>query len=283
MLLLLTLLGCSDSPVASHTLDPLRTQRPVWMFRQTADGWTRHPTPIAHGMSSLGLGTDGDALVLTAQCFWEDCGSVMWRHLVGPPVHGLSTQDLETWTPRMWRLDDPDDRIPIDTELRGTEVWYYGTPAGEHGDPALRKAEHTIYRATISEDRLEAPVAVLSDAHLADPAPVSFGGRDMVFLTTLPGRAIGRATGVPLRVDKTWEGISVPHAMVVGDTLWLWAHTIRDGKHIPVRAVSKDGEQFSPFEAVLPTQDIDCANPVGMVWQDIPVVFCVSEPLDGPR
>lgn len=283
MLLLLTLLGCSDSPVADLALDPERTDRPVWMYRQTAAGWQRQPEPVAHGFSSLGLGTDGDALVLTAQCFWGDCGSVMWRHLVGPPVHALSTKDLQTWEPQMWRLVDPDDRVPIDTELRGDQVWYFGTQAGQRGDPALHQADHTIYRATISGDRLQAPKAVLVGPHLADPAPVHFKGRDLLFLTTLPGRAIGVASGDPMTVTKTWDHVSVPHAMVVGDALWLWAHTVREGRHVPVRATSTDGVNFSSFEAVLPTDGTDCANPVGMVWRSEPVVFCVSEPLGGPK
>ena len=283
MFLILTLLACSDPPVAGRTLDPQRTDRPVWMFRQAAQGWVRNPTPIAHGLSSLGLGTNGDELMLTAQCFWGECGSIVWRHLVGPPVHALSTRDLQTWTPQMWRLVDPDDRVPIDTELRDTWVWYYGTEAGQHGDPALRAEDHTIYKARVSDDRLVEPTVVLSGAHLADPAPISFNGQDMLFLTTLPGREVGQAMGDPLRVTQTFKHVSVPHAMVVDDELWLWAHTVRDGKHVPVRAVSKDGQKFTSFEAVLPTDGVDCANPVGTVWQSQPVVFCVSEPLDGPQ
>jgi hypothetical protein len=283
MFLLLTLFACTDAPVASHALDPERTDRPVWMFEQTEQGWRRSPTPVGHGMSSLGLGVQGDTLVLTAQCFWEECGSLLWRQLTGPPVHAIASQDLEHWEPRMWRLVDPDDRVPIDTELHGEHIWYFGTPAGQHGDPALVQADHTIYRATLDGDTLRAPEAMLSGAGLADPAPVTYRGRQMVFLTTLPGRQIGRATGSPLQLDKRWDHVSVPHAMVVDEALWLWAHTVREGRHVPLRSVSTDGEHFSSFEAVLPTEDIDCANPVGTVWQGRPVVFCVSEPLDGPQ
>ncbi len=258
------------------------------MFQQTPQGWTRSAEPIAHGMSSLGLGSDDSGLVLTAQCFWGDCGNVMWRHLVGPPVHGIRTEDLQTWSPAMWRLVDKEDRVPIDTELRqgegGSEVWYYGTRAGAQGDPALHEQAHTIYRARVSDDRLVEPMAMLTGAHLADPAPVRFRGVDMVFLTTEPGRAISRATGTPLALNMRFEGVSVPHAMVVGESLWLWAHTVREGRHVPVRATSEDGESWTPFAAILPTEGIDCANPVGTVWQGQAVVFCVSEPLGrGPE
>jgi hypothetical protein len=281
MLLFLSLLGCFDAPVIDRALSAQQGDRPVWMFRSTPTGWQRHPTPVAHGMSSLGLGTDGRALVLTGQCFWGDCGSILWRHLVGPPVHAIQTTDLADWTPAMWRLVDPEDRVPIDTELRGSDIWYYGTPAGEHGDPALRQEEHTIFRARIDGDKLESPQIMLTGPHLADPAPVRFMGQDLLFLTTLPGREIGMASGSPLTVKRTWAGVSVPHAMVVDETLWLWAHTVREGLHVPLRATSIDGQHFTPFEPVLPTEGIDCANPVGTVWQGQPVVFCVSEPPGG--
>ena len=83
---ILLALGClGDQPVAGAAIGPGQ-DRPVWMFERTKDGWKRRAEPIAHSVSSLGLGVVGDRLVLTMQCFWGDCGSVLHRHRVGPPV-----------------------------------------------------------------------------------------------------------------------------------------------------------------------------------------------------
>jgi hypothetical protein len=281
--LLPLLLGClADSPVASEALTvDADAERRVWMFRRTGQTWARSAAPIAHSMSSLGAGIVGESVVLTSQCFWGDCGSVLWRHLAGPPVHAIASTDLETWAPRMWRLADPDDRIPIDTEIRansdGAAVWYYGTPAGMMGDPAAFDTPHTIFSARVAGDRLVEPVAQMTAPQLADPAPVQFRGQQMVFLTVRPGHEIGLATGDPLAVTRTWTGVSVPHGMVVDDVLWVWAHRVQDGRFVPVRSVSLDGAEWSPWQAVLPTAGVSCGNPVGVVFDGEPVVFCVEE------
>ena len=114
-----------------------------------------------------------------------------------------------------------------------------------------------------------------------DPAPVTVGQETMLFVTTQPGRAIGLATGTPFVLQREWTGVSVPHAMVVGREVWLWAQTVRDGRMIPVLSKSADaGQQWSDWSAPLPLEGLDgCGNPVGAVFQGAPVVFCVSEPL----
>lgn len=283
MFFMLALIGClTDAPVAGDALRPDDAAgHRVWMFRHGSQGWVRENAPVAHSMSSLGLGSKDGRVVLTTQCFWGDCGSMLWRHLSGPPVHAISSADLQTWTPEMWRLVDPDDRVPIDTEFffteDGAQVWYYGAPAGQLGDPAAFGGTHTLYSATVQGDRLVNPVVRMTGPHLADPAPVMFRGALYVFATTKPGHEIAMATGEPLAISRTWRGVSVPHAMVVGDALWLWAHRVDAGRFVPVRAVSTDGKNWSTFEAVLPTAGVSCANPVGAVAVDGPVVFCVEE------
>ncbi len=279
------LLGClSDPPVAAEALTADATAaRRVWMFRRTDAGWTRRSAPVAHSMSSLGLGTVDGAVVLTGQCFWGDCGSIFWRNMVGPPVHGIQSSDLETWSPVMWRLKDLDDRVPIDTEIRstpgGAEVWYYGTPAGQMGDPAAFEQPHNIYSARVEGDTLVDPVVRMTAPHLADPAPLRFGDKQLVFLTVKPGHEVGVAMGEPLRVVHTWRGVSVPHAMVVDGVIWAWAQRVEAGRFVPVRSTSRDGVNWSPWQAVLPTADRSCANPVGTVFASQPVVFCVEEPV----
>ena len=285
---IITLLGCwGDKPVAGAALGP-GTERPVWMFRLGADGWRRNKEPVANSASSLGLGVVNDRLVLTMQCFWGDCGSESKRHEIGPPVHWLSTADLERFEPGMIRLVDPDDRVPIDTEMRakkGTSyVWYFGTQAGVLGDPAKHADAHNIYRAAVESSRLVRPTLMISGTGLADPAPLDVGDQQMVFLTTQPGRQIGMAQGTPLTIQKTWDRVSVPHAMLVGEDIWLWAQTVRFGKMVPVRTTSSDqGQTWSDWDAPLPLDGLEgCGNPVGAVFKETPVIFCVTEPLQGP-
>lgn len=285
---LLTLLACwGDAPVAGLALGP-GDNRPVWMFRENEGRWTREPVAVAHSVSSLGLGVDGDQLVLTMQCFWGDCGSESKRRSDGPPVHALTTTNLKDWKAAMWRLRDPEDRVPIDTEYRkaadGPKVWFYGTQAGVMGDPAKHRSPHTILSASLVDGRLERPSVHIQGPGLADPAPVTVAGETWVFLTTQPGRSIGWARGEPLRMVREWQGVSVPHAMVVGDAVWLWAQRVEQGRMVPVRSISKDrGLTWSEWSSPLPVDDIGgCGNPVGAVFKGKPVVFCVTEPLGGP-
>ena len=285
LILLLTLLACDrDAPVAGHALGPGR-DRPVWMFRQKEGRWTRSEVPVAHSASSLGLGVNGDQLVLTMQCFWGDCGSESKRKTDGPPVHALTTSDLETWKPAMWRLKDPADRVPIDTEFvmhsERAEIWYYGTRAGALGDPAKHKEPHAIYSATIDGDRLVNPNLRIRGVGLADPAPVMVSGETWLFVTTQPGRAIGLAKGTPFQVVREWKGVSVPHAMVVGDEIWLWAQRVERGMMVPVRIISQDqGQTWSDWATPFAVNDISgCGNPVGAIFEGDPVIFCVTEPL----
>lgn len=279
------LVGCVPDVPASG---PVLVENPdarthVWMFRSTNGVWTRHPSPLAHSMSSLGVGNLGDTLVLTGQCWWGSCGSEIHRWLSGPPVHGIQTRDLVTWTPAMWRLDDPAGMIPIDTEIvvrpEGTSLWYYGVPVGPRGDPAKRTADHRLRRASLDDGQFVQPVDVVVGPHLADPIPVWFRGERLLFATSRPGAEVSQYSGDPPVSVQTWKGVSVPHAMVVDDELWLWAQRIRNGRRSPVRARSSDGRTFTEWETPLPNPGKeDCANPVGTVFRGEPVMFCLSEP-----
>jgi len=223
------------------------------------------------------------------QCFWGDCGSELKRKQIGPPVHWLVTSDLKTFEPGMMRLVDPDDRVPIDTEMRSekgmSSVWYFGTEAGMTGDPADHANDHRIYRARVEGSRLVQPTLMLDGPGLADPAPIEVGKETLLFLTTQPGRQIGMARGTPFRIQQRWSGVSVPHAMMVGSELWLWAQTVREGRMIPVRSKSRDGGQtWTEWESPLPLDGLEgCGNPVGAVFAQTPVVFCVTEPVGAPR
>ena len=275
-------LGClGDPPVAGAAVGP-GDDRPVWMFERTREGWTRRAEPIAHQVSSLGLGVVGDRLVLTMQCFWGDCGSILHRHRVGPPVHALWTDDLETFHPDMARLDDPSDRVPIDTEMRDPdEVWYYGTEAGAVGDPAKHTQPHVMFKARREGDRIVEPVEMMRGPGLADPAPLTVHDETLLFVTTQPGHAIGVASGDPLTIFREWKGVSVPHAMIVEGEVWLWAQRVVNGRMIPVRTRSLNGgKNWGSWDMPLSMDGIEgCGNPVGAVFQGRTVVFCVTEPV----
>ncbi len=288
---LLALIACfgnsssEDTPVAGAALGP-GSDRPVWMFRLNNGTWQRSAQPVAHSASSLGLGVRDGELILTMQCFWNDCGDEAKRHEIGPPVHALKTADLDRWTPAMWRLVDPDDRVPIDTELRGDTLLYYGTRSGATGDPAEHREAHTLYRADVVGDRLVNPQAVFSSSGAADPAPLTLGAETVLFVTTQPGRAIGLLRGTPLTLQREWTGVSVPHAMQVDNQIWVWAQTVREGRMIPIRIQSADsGQTWSDWDAPLPMDGLPegCGNPVGAVFGGGPVVFCVTEPVGRPR
>jgi hypothetical protein len=87
-------------------------------------------------------------------------------------------------------------------------------------------------------------------------------------------------TGSPLQRRHRFQGVSVPHALVVDDALWLLATQVNQGRQQPVRAISRDGKTFSDFEPFLPLKaDEVCASPVGVDLNGKIAVLCVEEPL----
>ena len=140
------------------------------------------------------------------------------------------------------------------------------------------------FRRTYESDRLVEPTLHIQGAGLADPSPIKVAGEQWVFLTTRPGRAIGLAKGKPLQIVREWQNVSVPHAMVVGDAVWLWAQRVEQGVMVPVRSISHDrGQTWSEWSTPFAVNDISgCGNPVGAIFEGDPVVFCVTEPLGVP-
>ncbi len=290
---LLTACSWVDPPVVADVVghDP-GAERHVWLFREQADGsFARDPAPFAHSLSSLGLAVVDDALVLTAVGVWLGSVSEWRREWLGAPLHALSTADLETWEPLLWRLGgDEDNRVPIDPQLHsgpsGLELWYYAVPPMERGDPALHTAERVIARARL-DGRATWVEDVLTAPSLADPSPVEFQGRTLLFATTRPGSEITLFAGEPLVRVRTWPDVSVPHAFVHEGVLQLWASQWVGSQQVAVRATSTDGRTFTPWERPLPMAGLrHCASPVGASWQGQVVVACADEepvvPMTGP-
>ena len=295
MLLSTLLIACSSStPIAEE--EPLSAallvheespRRKLWLFRENGQEFTRQIPHVARDISSLGALMHEGELTLTGICWWPGCGSpeeMAKRHELGPLVFGLSTPDLESWTPLQWRLVDPLNYTPIDPQLHigseGLELWYFGVPGQAHRDPADRST-HDIRRATLESDgRFHAQETVLRAPGLADPAPIEFKGQKLLFATQFAAESIVVYRGTPLQQVARFEGVSVPFPMEVNGELWLLATRVINGRPQAVRAISRDGIQFSEFTSFLPLGSEEvCASPVGTVMDGTAVVFCVEEPI----
>jgi len=278
------MLACAvlDPPVADEAFGP--GERAVWVFR--GPELRRDPEPLAHGWSSLGAGVVDGTLVVTGLCWWEGCGSMWRRKLLGPPVHALTTDDGATWEAAMFRLsDDPTDRVPIDPSVAvtdaGPELWYYAVDAELRGDPAHLRDDHVLARATLdghfatwTDDAVSAPM-------LADPSPALFAGQRWLAATSRPGQEVTLWQGDA--VVRRFSGVSVPHLSVRDDRLVLWAQTVVNGHAVAVRAESVDGRTWGDFERPLAHPPADCASPVAASIAGERLVLCVDEPLHGPR
>ena len=295
MLLSTLLIACSSS-VPTLDEEPLSAallvheespRRKLWLFRESNGEFKRQTPHIARDISSLGATVHRGELTLTGICWWPGCGSpeeMAKRHELGPLVFGLSTTDLDSWTPLQWRLVDPLHYTPIDPQLRvgesGLELWYFGVPGQAHRDPADR-SNHDIRRATLGSDgRFYAEETVIRAPGLADPAPIEFKNNDLLFATQFAAESIVVYRGSPPEQVARFEGVSVPFPMVVDEELWLLATRVINGRPQAVRAISKDGIQFSEFSPFLPLGSEEvCASPVGAQLNGSTVVFCVEEPI----
>jgi hypothetical protein len=178
---------------------------------------------------------------------------------------------------------DEEGFTPIDPQLfegpKGLELWYFGAPGQGHVDP-MDRSPHAIRRATLGEDgRFHAQETALIHPGLGDPSPIHFKGEDWLFATQFGAESIVAYKGSPLQQSHRFQGVSVPHALVVENSLWLLGTQVVKGRQQPVRAISTDGVRFSEFAPFLPLQpDQVCASPVGAVLNGKIAVFCVEEP-----
>ena len=261
-------------------------RRKLWMFEQQGERFVRLEPHMGKDISSLGALVVDDRLYLTGICWWPGCGSeeeMHKRNKYGPLVFGLSTTDLDTWTSHQWRLVDNKNHTPIDPQLSsgkdGLELWYFGAAGQKHTDP-MDRSPHDIQKATLGQDnRFHNASTYIRAAGLADPSPIVFQGTQWVFATQFAAESVVAYRGNPPQQTHRFQGVSVPFAMVVQDELWLLATRIVNGRQQPVRSISKDGDTFSDFEPFLPTDtDQVCASPVGAVFNNKTVIFCVEEP-----
>ncbi len=246
---LLAILGCAeDAPPARPS-----TPRGV-VLHTSADArtWTRVPGYVDAHLETLGLSVRPDGtLWVTGLVFGLRPG--LWeQYISGPPVRGL-TFDGDAWRPQEWWVSDPGVVNYIDPQWLDDELWFVSRP-GRGGDPAEHGANNTV-RST------PPPTERLALASVTDPSPARFKGELLLFLT-----AAGQVqlwAGEPLRLRRSWKGVTVPYAVAVGDELWLYAQAAGPRGRRPVVSRSTDGHAWSGFDEVLPAStEGSCTSPV---------------------
>lgn len=287
--LLITLLGCrGQRPLADALRPDPAAAFQVYAFtaEDPAGPWTRAPTALAHGLSSLGLhrvpeGEPGaGGLALTGLVmdhipgWWEERfpRPTVWGLRTRGPVRRAEATDPEQWAATSWALED--DLAGGALDPQGFEGRFYTYAAqGRSGDPAQRSGEHSL--------RVSPPPEALWTAPgLADPSPVRFQGLRLLFATRWPDGVV-QGEGEPLQQVAFFPGVTVPFATVVpGEpaTLWLLAQAPVAGRRQPVVATSEDARHFSPWSPLLDLGDLaSCTSPVMGPVSDGWVLFCVEE------
>jgi len=277
-------LACAgpDPMATALRLDPAATTL-VWSFTSAGPPWiwTRAAQPLAAEVGSLGLGESDGRLILVGlpmadkPSHWDEWfPSLRVRGWVGRAGLRLAdVADPSAWTPSTWSIADPDAISALDPQPFEGGFWYYAA-RGAEGDPAAFSGAHAIRSSPPPQVRLSAN-------GLADPSPVRFHGKVLLFATAWPDSVV-LAAGEPLTIQHRFPGLSVPFAAVVPeggqDALWLVAQAVVAGKRQPVLARSADGLGWSEPAPMLDLGDLQsCTSPVlGAVSGGL-ALFCVEE------
>lgn len=275
--------GCGGEPMAEALQADPGAPFKVWIFvAPDPEGpWQGAARPLAAGVSSLGLHVEEGRIALTGLPMAEPSAldelfprlrAWGWLGAEGLTMEGAASP--ASWTPRTWELDDPGTVAAIDSQGFEGGFWYF-SPEGRGGDPAKAAGSHPIRSTPPPLERLSAP-------GLADPAPVRFGGRLLLFATEHPD-AVVLAAGEPLSVVQRFSAVSVPFATVVTrppvEQLWLVAQAALNGRRQPVRTMSLDGQNWTPWTPMLDLGERrSCTSPVLGKLAEGWMLACVEEP-----
>jgi hypothetical protein len=267
--------GPLQPPVALLEPDPAA---PFVVYAWTSEDlttWTPRG-PVAWSFSSLGAAVvDGELWVtglqhLEAPSRWEE-----WRGQLF--VDLLATRDLATWEVRRLPVDGPRGGL-IDPapHIEGgrTELWFARVPGT--GDPAEGPRPATLLTGQLANGRFSAVGPWAEGDGLLDPAPTRFRGRLRVFATFGHREVVEVFAEAPPRT--LLADATVPHALTVGDELWLLAQQQRGGRKLPILTRSADGEHWSEPAVLDPDPRLGtCASPVLEPWDGGWVMLCVEE------
>ncbi|MFH1466225.1 MAG: hypothetical protein ABIO70_17705 [Pseudomonadota bacterium] len=231
---------------------------------------------VAWSFSSLGAAVvDGELWVTGLQHLQKP---TRWEELRGQLfVDLLASRDLAAWEVRRLPVDGPRggliDPAPL-VDGERTEIWFARVPGT--GDPAQGARPTLLFTGRLAEGRFGAVGPWAEGTDLLDPAPVRFRGRQRVFATR------GHREVVEVFAEDAPRVIlpdaTVPHALVVGDELWLLAQQHREGRKVPILAKSSDGAHWSEPAVLDPDPHLrTCASPVLEPWGEGWVLLCVEE------
>lgn len=240
----------------------------VWRSADLQD-WAMDEGALATGFDTLGLSEHDGTLRLVGL---DHARSIpRWERYLPLRVHGFELEG-ETWEPASWTVDDEGVVAFIDPQFVG-DTLYFTARSGTSGDPAKLP----------TEIRSSPPPRVwLSGVGLADPAAVVFEEQHHLFVTTPKG--IGWYLGDPPEEQRVFGGYAVPHALVVGEELWLVAQATEARSRVPHVARYAEG-RWSAWQRLLPPGAIDnCTSPVLHLDEaGGGLLICVEElPWEGP-
>jgi len=245
--------------------------------------WTPLESPIAYGMTSLGLAIseNGDLLLTGIQ---EVLPPSFWEEKFGAPVRGLRFDGVE-WHAIHWKVDTPDAKAHIDPQIFEDSVWFLNRQVTEWSNQPVFGEQHRsddpvnhaseVHIESVLLDGGEV-VRHWSGMHVADPSPVRFKDQLHVFIS---GRGrVSHLTGSPLAEVKKFAGVTVPFAFVASESLNLIVQGNINGSRQPMMATSSDGRQWSDFRPLIAELDVGtCTSPVIGPLGDQWLLMCAQE------
>jgi len=217
---------------------------------------------IAKNFDSLGLIEEPGRVVLTGI---DHSRNIPWYERYQQPSVHQWVWDGQSWERERTRVA-VDAPALLDPQWQGESLWYMARIG--LGDPALGGVNQVMKGTELQ----------LEGIGLADPSPVSFGGRELLFVTRW-GDGVVLWGGSPWTEQSRWRQLTVPFARVearVGadagagpqdSVLAVYSVGVVDGRRLPVRMESDDGVQFTePKPLRLSPTPGSCTSPVR--WSD---------------
>lgn len=252
--------GPAPSPPQANSL----SQSQVLLFH-SADGlrFEQQEAAIAQGFDSLGLVQDSDRVLVSGL---DHRRQIPWYERYQSPAVDQLIWDGQSWSRERVAVA-VDAPALIDPQWQGQALWYVAREG--IGDPALGGVNRVMKGAELQ----------LEGAGLADPSPVLFQGRELLF-TTRWGDGVVLWEGSPWTQQAAWRQLTVPFARLEasGEVLAVYAVGVVQGRRLPVRMESVDGVNFTQPEALsLGPTPSSCTSPV--LWSDAQGhwLLCVNE------